>query len=163
MAYAWAVVVAGLAGTIATTCVMLFRGAGAANLGRPGAVRVAAIFGTVWTAWVLASASLASGGVYQFAPGKVEPWLALAMVVPLIALLLATRIPVVSRTLDQPNTQLWLTVAQIFRVEGAAFLIVMALGALFHHYTRALRDVIRRYSPQTLLYRFLVGDIMIAT
>ncbi|GCA98377.1 hypothetical protein [Mycolicibacterium sp. NCC-Tsukiji] len=130
MAYAWAVVVAGLAGTIATTCVMLFRGAGAANLGRPGAVRVAAIFGTVWTAWVLASASLASGGVYQFAPGKVEPWLALAMVVPLIALLLATRIPVVSRTLDQPNTQLWLTVAQIFRVEGAAFLIVMALGDL---------------------------------
>ena len=39
----------------------------------------------------------------------------------------------------------------------------MALGALFPHYTRALQDVIRRYSPQTLLSRFLVGDIMIAT
>lgn len=39
----------------------------------------------------------------------------------------------------------------------------MALGALFYHYTRALRDVVRRYSPQTLLSRFLVGDIMIAT
>lgn len=130
MSYAWAIVVAGLAGTIATICVMLYRGAITANLGRRTAARVAVAFGTLWGAWVLMSASLASDGVYQFAPAKVEPWLALAMVVPLSTVLLATRIPVVSRILDQPDTQWWLTIAQIFRLEGTAFLIVLALRGL---------------------------------
>jgi hypothetical protein len=39
----------------------------------------------------------------------------------------------------------------------------MALGALFYHYVRALREVLTRYAPHTLFSRFLVGDIMIAT
>lgn len=122
MSYAWAIVVAGVVGTIATICVMLFRGATTAA--------ISAVFGTIWTTWVFASVSLASADVFRFAPAKVEPWLALAMIVPLVAVLLATRIPAVSRILDQPDTQWWLTVAQIFRVEGAAFLVVMALGQL---------------------------------
>ncbi|WP_418001785.1 hypothetical protein ACNO8X_15965 [Mycobacterium sp. PDNC021] len=130
MSYAWAIVAAGLVGTIATISATLFRGAIAANLGRWLATRIAVIFGTVWTTWVLASAMLAHADVYRFAPAKIEPWLALAMVVPLVAVLLATRTPVASRILDQWDTQWWLTVAQIFRVEGAAFLIVMALGEL---------------------------------
>lgn len=130
MNYAWAIVVAGLVGTIATICVMLFRGAVAADLGRSTAVAIATTFGIVWTVWVLASAALAEADVYRFAPAKVEPWLALAMMLPLAVALLATRIPVVSRILNQPDTQWWLTVGQIFRVEGVAFLIVMALGEL---------------------------------
>ncbi|BBX82741.1 hypothetical protein MAUB_06140 [Mycolicibacterium aubagnense] len=49
---------------------------------------------------------------------------------PIVALLLLTRIPTMARILHQPDTQWWLTMAQIFRVEGAAFLVVMALGEL---------------------------------
>ena len=130
MSYAWAIVVAGLFGTVATISAMLFRGSIVADLGRRTAVTVAVVFGTVWSAWILASAALAGADVYRFAPAKIEPWLALAMAVPLVAVLLAARIPVVSRILDQPDTQWWLTAGQIFRVEGAAFLVVMAQGDL---------------------------------
>lgn len=130
MGYVWAIVVAGLIGTVATIIAMLFRGAIAADSGRRAAVTLAFTFGTFSLSWVLASSALARADVYRFAPAKIEPWLALAMVVPLVAVLLATRVPVVSRILDQPDTQWWLAVAQIFRVEGAAFLIVMALGDL---------------------------------
>lgn len=130
MGYAWAIVVAGLAGTVATIIAMLFRGAIATGTGRRAAVTIAFTFGTSWLAWVLASSALARADVYRFAPAKIEPWLALAMVVPLVAVLLTTRVPVVSRILDQPDTQWWLAVAQSFRVEGAAFVIVMVLGDL---------------------------------
>ncbi len=130
MGYAWAIVVTGLAGTVATIIAILFRGAIAADSGRRAAVTVAFVFGTSWLAWILASSALARADVYRFTPARIEPWLALAMVVPLVTVLLTTRVPVVSRILDQPDTQWWLAVAQIFRLEGAAFLIVMALGDL---------------------------------
>jgi len=130
MSYAWVIVVAGLVGTVATICVLLYRGAITADLGRRTAITIAAAFGIGWTTWVFASARLASADVYRFESAKVEPWLALAMIVPFVAVLLATRIPAVSRILDQPGMQWWLTIAQIFRVEGIAFLTVMALGEL---------------------------------
>ncbi len=73
MSYAWAIVAAGLVGTIATISAMLFRGAIAANLGRRRATRIGVIFGTVWTTWVLVSSMLARADVYRFAPAKIEP------------------------------------------------------------------------------------------
>ena len=53
--YVWAMVLVGLIGTTATICVMLWRGALTAGLGRGTATRVAAAVAILWGAWVLAS------------------------------------------------------------------------------------------------------------
>ena len=128
--YVWAIVLVGLIGTTATMCVMLWRGALSAGFGPRTATAVAAGAGTVWATWVLANGLLAHADVYRFAPGKAQPWLPVAMTVSIAAVLLATRIPVVSRILTQPDALWRLTLPQIFRVVGVTFLIVMALGKL---------------------------------
>jgi len=128
--YVWAIVLVGLIGTTATMCVMLWRGARSAGFGRRTATAVAAGAGTVWATWVLASGLLAHADVYRFAPNKAQPWLPVAMTVSIAAVLLATRIPVVSRILTQPDALWRLTLPQIFRVVGVTFLIVMGLGKL---------------------------------
>jgi hypothetical protein len=128
--YVWAIVLVGLIGTTATIGVMLWRGAVGAGFSRRTATAVAAGAGTAWATWALASVALADAGVYRFAPSKAQPWLPVAMTAAIAVLLLGTRIPVVSRILAQPEALWRLTVPQYFRVEGVAFLLVMALGAL---------------------------------
>lgn len=128
--YVWPIMLVGLVGTTTTICVMLWRGALGAGVGRRTATTVAAGAGTAWATWVLASALLADADVYRFAPGKAQPWLPIAMTLSIAAVLAATRIPVVSRILAQPEALWRLTVPQIFRVVGVTFLIVMALGKL---------------------------------
>ena len=128
--YVWAIVLVGLVGTTATVCVLLLRGALAAGFRRRVGTTVAVVAGTAWASWVLASAALADAGVYRFAPAKAQPWLPAAMTVSIAAVLLASRVPAVSRILGQPDALWRLTVPQIFRVEGVTFLIVMALGKL---------------------------------
>jgi hypothetical protein len=128
--YVWAMVLVGLIGTTATICVMLWRGALTAGLGRGTATRVAATVAILWGAWVLASVLLAKADVYRFEPTRPVPWLPVALIGAVAAALLFTRIPVVSRILAQPDGLWRLTVPQIFRVEGVTFLVVMALGKL---------------------------------
>ncbi len=128
--YVWAMVQVGLIGTTATIGVMLGRGALGAGFSGRTATAVQAVFGTAWATWVLASVALAGAGVYRFAPSKAQPWLPLAMTAAIAALLLGTRIPVVSRILAQPDALWRLTVPQYFRVVGVTFLVVMALGNL---------------------------------
>jgi hypothetical protein len=128
--YVWAIVLVGLIGTTATICIMLWRGALSAGFGRRTAIAVASGAGIVWATWVLASGLLAHADVYRFAPSKAQPWLPVAMTVSIAAVLLATRIPVVSRILTQPDALWRLTLPQIFRVVGVNFLVVMALGKL---------------------------------
>src|ERR1700758_3345918 len=128
--YVWAIVLVGLIGTAATICVMLLRGALDAGFSRRTATTVAAAAGTVWATWVLASAWLADAGVYRFDPTKAQPWLLVALTGSIAAALLATRVPVVSPILARPDALWRLTVPQIFRVVGVAFLVVMALHKL---------------------------------
>jgi hypothetical protein len=128
--YVSAIVLLGLIGTIASICAMLWRGAGRAGIGRGTATAVTVGAGTIWAAWVLASTVLAHAEVYRFAPSGAQPWLAIAMTASIAAVLLATRIPVVSRILAQPDALWRLTVPQYFRVEGVAFLLALALGKL---------------------------------
>jgi len=128
--YVWAMVLAGLIGTTATICVMLWRGAPTAGVSRHSATRVAVVAGIVWGAWVLASGLLANAEVYRFQPTKAAPWIAVAMIVPLVAVLLSTRVPLVSRILDQPDALWRLTLPQFFRPVGVTFLVAMALGYL---------------------------------
>jgi hypothetical protein len=128
--YVWAMVLVGLIGTTATICVMLWRGALTAGVGRSDASRVTGTFAIFWGGWVLASLLLADAQVYRFEPTRPVPWLPVALIGSLAAVILLARTSVVSRILAQPDALWRLTVPQIFRVVGVTFLLVMALGTL---------------------------------
>ncbi len=128
--YVWALVLVGLIGTTTTLCVMLWRGAPTAGIGGHVAARLAITVGIVWGAWVIASALLANADVYRFQPTTAATWMAVAMIVALGAALLSTRLPLLSRILDQPDALWRLTMPQLFRPVGVTFLVAMTLGYL---------------------------------
>jgi hypothetical protein len=128
--YVWALVLTGAAGIPAVTSAVLYRGALAAGLGRRAATAVTAASAAVLGGWLVVSGLLARAGVYHQDPGETVPWFLVAFAGTLIALLLATRIPVISRILTDPGTPTRLTLPHTVRVTGLAFLIAMAQGHL---------------------------------
>jgi hypothetical protein len=128
--YVWALVLAGVIGIPAATCAMLYRGAVAAGVGRRASTVVAATAAAGLGGWVVVSGLLAGAGVYRQEPGEAVPWLPVAVSGTLISLLLATRIPLVSRVLADPSTLARLTLPHLLRVVGVVFLVVMAQGHL---------------------------------
>lgn len=128
--YVWALVLAGAIGIPAATSAVLYRGAIAAGLGRRAATTVTATTATVLGGWLVVSGLLARTGVYRQDPGETVPWFLVAVGGILIALLLATRIPLISRILSDPGTPARLVLPHSLRVVGISFLIVMALGHL---------------------------------
>jgi hypothetical protein len=124
----WALVLAGAIGFSATTSVVLYRGAVAAGLGRGRSTAVAAGAAAGLGGWLVLTGALARAGAYEGQAGR--PWFVLAFAGFLTALLLATRIPPVSRVLADPGTAARLTVPHALRVVGVVFLLVMARGAL---------------------------------
>jgi hypothetical protein len=128
--YVWALVLAGAIGIPAATCAVLYRGAIAAGIGRRAATAVTAATAAVLGGWLVVSSLLARAGVYSQDPGEAVPWLAVVVAGILISLLLATRIPLVSRILADPSTPARLALPHMLRVVGVLFLIVMAQGQL---------------------------------
>jgi hypothetical protein len=128
--YVWALVLGGAIGIPAATSAVLYRGAIAAGLGRRAATAVTATTAAVLGGWLVVSGLLAGAGVYRQDPGETVPWFVVAVVGTLIALLLATRIPLVSQILSDPGTPARLPLPHSLRVVGVSFLIVMALGHL---------------------------------
>src|SRR5215204_1389701 len=96
--YVWALVLTGVIGIPALSCAVLYCGALAGG-GRRAATALTATAATVLGGWIVVSALLARSGVYLQNPGEAVPWFLVAVVGTLIALLLATRIPLVSRIL----------------------------------------------------------------
>jgi hypothetical protein len=128
--YAWIIVLLGLIGTVTAICVGLWRGALNAGIGRRTATQVAVGVGIVWGTWAMVSATLADADVYRFQQARAVPWIGVAVIAPLAALLALSRMPFVSRILSEPDSLWRLTVPQIFRPVGAAFLVALALGQL---------------------------------
>jgi hypothetical protein len=128
--YVWALVLIGVVGIPATTCVMLYRGALAAGLSRRTATIVTGTTATVLGGWLLASGLLARSGAYHQASGQAAPWFGVAFAATLLGLLAATRIPPMPRVLAAPRTAARLTLPHTLRVVGVTFLLVMALGHL---------------------------------
>jgi hypothetical protein len=128
--YVWALVLIGVIGIATTTCVVLYRGALVAGLGRRTATAVAGLAAAVLGGWLLASGLLARADVYHQASGQAAPWFGAAFAGTLLALLAATRIPPVARILAAPGTPARLALPHTLRVVGATFLIVMAQGHL---------------------------------
>ena len=128
--YIWILVGIGVIGIPATTSFMLYRGAIAAGSSRSSATWLAAIAAYAMTAWLVISAVLAGADVYLAESGGSTPWFGLAFVAALGGMLLATRIPMVRRSLAAPGMLPLLTLPHTLRVVGVAFVIVMALGDL---------------------------------
>ena len=128
--YVWALVLTGVIGIPALSCAVLYCVALAAGLGRRATTVLTATAATVLGGWIVVSALLARSGVYLQDPGEDVPWFLVAVVGTLIALLLATRVPLVSRILAEPGTPARLALPHTLRVVGVLFLIVMAQGHL---------------------------------
>jgi len=128
--YVWALVLAGVIGIPAATCAVLYRSAVAAGVGRRAATAVTATTAAVLGVWLVLSGLLARAGVYRQDPGEVVPWFPVVVAGTLIVLLLAARIPLVSRILAEPATPARLVLPHTLRVVGVLFLIVMAQGHL---------------------------------
>jgi len=108
--------------------VALYRGAISAGFGRRGAAGVGAAAAVLLGAWMVASGVLARAGVYD--RRELLSPLVIAAATTLVALLAATRIPVMSRVLGAPHTATRLALPHAFRIMGGAFLVVLALGHL---------------------------------
>jgi hypothetical protein len=128
--YIWVLVLIAAIGFPVAIAVVLYRGAVATAHGRGAALGIAVTAGAVLSGWLVLSAILAGGGVYRQEPGDTVPWLPIAATGFLVALLLATRIPLVSRILAAPGTDARLVLPHTLRVVGIGFVIVMALGHL---------------------------------
>jgi hypothetical protein len=126
--YIWALVLLAATGMPAITSIMLYRGAVAAGLGRGAAIGVAAAAAAAFGGWLVITGFLALALVYRGPQSGL--WFGLATIGPLVALVLATRIPVVARVLADPGTTARLTVPHTVRVTGIVFLMLMVQGQL---------------------------------
>jgi hypothetical protein len=129
-AYLWALTIAGVIAILAVTCVVLYGGAERAGLGRRRAALLAGGTAVVLGGWFTASAVIAGHGWYDTRLGHRVPWLPIAVAGFFGTLLALRRIPVVARALAAPGLASRLEYPHLFRVEGVAFLIMMALGHL---------------------------------
>jgi len=129
-AYIWAITTALTAAIAAATCVVLYSGAKRAGLGRQRAALLAGAAAVMFGGWFTATAVIAGHGWYHTRLGHGVPWLPIAVAGFLGLLLALRRIPVVARALAAPGMASRLEYPHLFRVEGVAFLIMMALGHL---------------------------------
>jgi hypothetical protein len=129
--YLWVLTIAGIIAMLAATCVVLYAGAVRAGLGRRRAALLAGGAAVLLGGWFAASAVIAGNGWYHTRLGHGVPWMPVAVIGFLGLLLALRRIPVVARALAAPGTMSRLELPHTFRMmDGAAFLIIMALGHL---------------------------------
>jgi hypothetical protein len=123
----WFLVLVGVASMPALVCAALYRAAIEAGSARRSATLVAAGAGGALAAWLAVAAALANAGVFRQSPAEVRPWLGVAALGVLAALLLATGIPPMPRITRDPRMLTW---PQTTRVIGGVFLIAWAMGDL---------------------------------
>jgi hypothetical protein len=157
--YIWAITTIATAGIAAATCVVLYSGAKRAGLGRRRAALLAGAAAVVLGGWFTATTVIAGHGWYDTRLGHGVPWLPIAVVGFFGTLLVLRRIPVVARALAAPGQASRLEYPHVFRVEGVAFLIVMALGhlpALFA-WPAGLGDIVAGIAAPLVAYRLARG------
>jgi hypothetical protein len=128
--YLWALVVISIGLILFATVRWLWVSARAVGVRAAAATRGAALFAAGYVGWILVTTALAAGHVYQMEKTAIKPWVLLGFAVPLVALLLLTRLPAVGRILSDPQSVSRLARPHEVRVVGVIFLIAMALGLL---------------------------------
>jgi hypothetical protein len=125
--YVTASVLAASAFAVVALPTTLARATGAARL-RPW---TAAAIGLALGVWLVATAILAMRGAYRPAAGEVAPAVGVVLVLALAGLSLAVAaLPRFRAVLADPGAQSGLLALQVWRIEGLAFLILLALGQL---------------------------------
>ena len=129
--YLWAITIAGITAIPAATCLVLYGGARRSGQGRSSAGLLAGGAAAVLGSWFTASAVIAGHGWYHTQLGHGVPWMPVAVLGFFGLLLTLRRIPVIERALSTPGNAARLELPHSFRaIEGAAFLVLMALGHL---------------------------------
>lgn len=129
-AYDWVISYAGAFGMIATTSLVLYRGARSAGSSQRQAALLAGCAASALGGWFATTVALAGGGHYLTRLGKQPPWLIIAAAGFAVCLLAIFQIPVVARALDGQGSLSRLIVPQTFRVLGISFILMMAAGHL---------------------------------
>jgi len=158
-AYIWTITIAATAGIAAATCIALYSGAKRAGLGRRRAALLAGAAAVVLGGWFTATAVIAGHGWYHTRLGHGVPWPPIAVAGFFGTLLALRRIPLVARALAAPGMASRLEYPHTFRVEGAAFLIMMAIGhlpALFA-WPAGLGDIAAGIAAPLVAYRLARG------
>ena len=128
--YLWVIELAAVAGIAAATCLVLYTGAIRTGAGHRRATLLAGGAAVVLGGWFSASAVIAANGGYQNQLGHGVPWLPIAVLGFLGALIALGRIPAVTRALTRPDMIGRLLLPHTFRVAGVVFLAAIALGRL---------------------------------
>lgn len=128
--YVWVISFIAIVGIPAVTSLVLYQGTRSAGLGRGRALLVGAVAAVLLGGWFAASGVVAGHGGYLTKLGQQPPWLPIAFAGSLIAMLVATRIPLVARAIAAPGSLSRQQLPHTFRIAGAAFVITMALGHL---------------------------------
>lgn len=126
----WLLVLVGTLGIPALTGVALYRGALIVGRSRRSALRVAAVAGAGWTAWIAVIWALAGAGLFHRSPTQPQPWIPVAVVFGVIIAVAASRLPAVQSTVADPGAPRLLALPQALRVVGVVFLIAMAMGRI---------------------------------
>ncbi|MEN3304576.1 MAG: hypothetical protein V7603_778 [Micromonosporaceae bacterium] len=156
----WTLVLIGVIGIPATTALGLFASMIRGDRNPRVAGTVAAGFAAVWAAWIVVSAVLADDGAYRQSVSQNRAWIGVAAGGALVAALLGTAIPAVGKALRGPGSLARLTVPHTFRVVGAAFIVVMALGKLPAAFAlpAGLGDIAVGIAAPFIARRLAVGD-----
>ena len=128
--YMWVLVVVEVGLILAAAARELRTSAVAVGVEGRAALRLAAVFAAGYVGWVLVTAALAGTHVYRFESDVTKPWLALGFAVPVVGLLLLSRLPMARRILSDPQILSRLTRPHGARVGGLIFLIALGLGEL---------------------------------
>lgn len=126
--YIWTTVLIGVTGALLLTCYALYRGGRAAGVAATVPITMAAAGG--WVIWVAASWALAGANVYRQEVTHTAPWLGVAFLLVVGAVLGFTRIPAVAQIIAGPDTLWRLALPQCVRILSFTFFIDMALGKL---------------------------------
>lgn len=128
--YVWLMISSAVIGFLISAALVVYRGGLAAEVPRRTAFRVAVGAMSLIAIWIGGMSVWASAGFEGENPDQAGLRVAISFTVFLIGLMLATRLPVVSRSLSAPGSLVRMTLPHTVRVLGGVFLIVMAQGWL---------------------------------
>lgn len=128
--YTWVLVLTGLAAIPVLVCTALYRGVLDAGYA-PRTARSAAVgAASIWAGLLAGTGVLAGTGALRGDPEQLRPWLGVASLGVLVAMLAAASGSLANRALTTRRGVTWLAAAQTPRVLGVVFLIAMATGDL---------------------------------
>jgi hypothetical protein len=128
--YLWVMTYAEVAAIEGAAASVLFRGARRAGLGTRRATGISVGAVLVFGGWLAASSVIGARGGYHFRLGHGVPWLPVAVIGYLGALIALSRLRLVARALNAPGALNRLMMPHSFRIAGIVFVVAMLLGKL---------------------------------